>query len=101
MANPPQPAPQAESQPSGDAPHGALPTCSPISKPRRASEPRDRQLRQLKIGLQGTVEYCRDAAGPVADVFTILSVSKSYPDRGHSALVRVYVEAELPGGGGE
>jgi hypothetical protein len=52
----------------------------------------------VKIRLRGTADACRQAAERLAAVFQVLSVSDPYPDRGHSVLVRVYIEAELPAG---
>jgi hypothetical protein len=55
----------------------------------------------MKIRLHGTEDECRRAAEHLAEVLTVLSVSDPYPDRGRSVLVRVYVEAGLPGGGSD
>jgi len=52
----------------------------------------------VKIRLRGTTDVCRQAAERLTAVFRVLSVSDPYPDRGHSVLVRVYIEAELPAG---
>lgn len=50
----------------------------------------------VRIRLRGTTDACCQAAERLAAVFQVLSVSDPYPDRGHSVLVRVYIEAELP-----
>jgi hypothetical protein len=52
----------------------------------------------MKIRLHGTADECRQAAQRLGEIFTVLSVSSPYPDRGRSVLVRVYVEAQLPEG---
>ena len=49
----------------------------------------------VKIRLHGTSEECTAAAERLCQVLTVLSVSEPYPDRGASALVRVYVEARI------
>ncbi len=51
----------------------------------------------MKIRLHGTTGECAVAAPRIAQVITVLSVSESYPERGASVLVRVYLEAR-PGG---
>lgn len=52
----------------------------------------------MKIRLHGTEEECREAVGLLESVLVIQSVSESYPDRGRSVLVRVYIEAIARGG---
>jgi hypothetical protein len=53
----------------------------------------------MRIRLHGTADECRAVAGllrglePAVD---IVSVSEPCRDRGHSVLVRVYVEIRLP-----
>jgi hypothetical protein len=49
----------------------------------------------MKIRLHGTEQECVEAAGRLGQVLGVLSISESYPDRGVSRLVRVYVEARL------
>ncbi len=49
----------------------------------------------MKIRLWGTEDECREAAELLGEILTVLSVSDPRPDRGHSVLVRVYVEATL------
>ncbi len=43
----------------------------------------------------GTPAECEQVARRLAEVFTVVAVSSPYPDRGRSALVRVYVEVRL------
>ena len=52
----------------------------------------------MKIRLHGTEDECRETVELLESVMLLQSVSEPYPDRGRSALVRVYVEA-LPRGG--
>jgi len=49
----------------------------------------------MKIRLHGTSEECAAVAERLCQVLTVVSVSEPYPDRGHSVLVRVYVEARI------
>ena len=49
----------------------------------------------MKIRLHGTEEECREVAGRLAAIVEVLATSASYPDRGASVLVRVYVEARI------
>ena len=49
----------------------------------------------MKIRLHGTGDECREVAERLADIVEVLAVSAPYPDRGASALVRVYVEARI------
>jgi hypothetical protein len=51
----------------------------------------------VKIRLHGTAEQCEKTVELLGEVLLIQSVSESYPDRGRSVLVRVYIEA-LPRG---
>jgi hypothetical protein len=49
----------------------------------------------VKIRLHGTEDECLEVAERLAGVVEVLAVSAPYPDRGTSALVRVYVEARI------
>jgi hypothetical protein len=49
----------------------------------------------VKIRLHGTQRECEDAAGRLGQVLGVLSVSRPYPDRSTSSLVRLYVETRL------
>jgi hypothetical protein len=49
----------------------------------------------VKIHLHGTEDECVTAARRLGQVLGVVSVSRAYPDRGASRLVRVYVEARL------
>ena len=49
----------------------------------------------VKIRLEGTPEECQQAAPRLAEVFEVVSISDPYPNRGHSRLVRVYLEIRL------
>lgn len=49
----------------------------------------------MKIRLEGTAEECQQAAPRLAELFEVVSVSDSYPNRGRSRLVRIYVEVRL------
>jgi hypothetical protein len=51
----------------------------------------------MKIRLHGTEEECREGAERLARVFSVVSVSDPYPDRGRSSLFRVYCEVRLDG----
>ena len=51
----------------------------------------------MKIRLHGTEEECREGAERLARVFSVVSVSEPYPDRGRSSLVRMYCEVRLDG----
>jgi hypothetical protein len=51
----------------------------------------------VKIRLHGTEEECREGAERLARVFSVVSVSAPYPDRGQSSLVRMYCEVRLNG----
>jgi hypothetical protein len=46
----------------------------------------------VKLRLHGTREEVEAAARRLAEVFWVVSISPPYPDRGNSALVRVYIE---------
>lgn len=50
----------------------------------------------MKVRLHGTPTEVQQAAARLKQVFTVLSVSRAYPDRGASSLVRVYVEITAP-----
>jgi hypothetical protein len=50
----------------------------------------------VKIRVHGTEDICREVVEQLGSLFTLLSVSDPYPDRGRSVLVRVYIEAEIP-----
>jgi hypothetical protein len=52
----------------------------------------------MKIRLHGTEPDCRQAIAVLARVLAVTSVSRPYPDRGASVLVRVYVDAAAAGG---
>lgn len=47
----------------------------------------------MKIRLHGTEDECRETAELLESVMLLQSVSEPYPDRGRSALVRVYIKA--------
>ncbi len=49
----------------------------------------------MKIRLVGTLEECLDAQEQLNRVFEIVEISRPYPSRGPSRLVRVYVEVRL------
>jgi hypothetical protein len=49
----------------------------------------------MKIRVNGTESECRAAAERLGQVLGVLSVSRPFPDRGTSRLVRVYIEAQL------
>ena len=49
----------------------------------------------MKIRLVGTLEECLDAQKRLDRVFEIVELSRPYPSRGPSRLVRVYVEVRL------
>jgi hypothetical protein len=49
----------------------------------------------VKLRLHGTPTECEHVARRLAEAFTVVAVSGPYPDRGRSALVRVYVEVRL------
>jgi hypothetical protein len=49
----------------------------------------------LKITLHALSEECAEAVKRLHGIFTVVSVSGQYPDRGKSSLVRVYVEVRL------
>ncbi len=51
----------------------------------------------MKIRLHGTGAECAAAVARLRGVLDVRSVSVPYPDRGDSVLVRVYVDAALPG----
>jgi len=49
----------------------------------------------MTIRLHGTPAECQAAADRLPDVFTVAAVSRAYPDRPPSQLVRVYVQVRL------
>ena len=49
----------------------------------------------MKLRLHGTPAECDQAARRLAEAFDVVAVSGSYPDRGASRLVRVYLELRL------
>jgi hypothetical protein len=49
----------------------------------------------VKIRLHGTEEECREGAARLGRLFSVVSVSEPYADRGQSSLVRVYCEVRL------
>jgi hypothetical protein len=49
----------------------------------------------MKLRLRGTPEEVERATSRLAKVFTVVSVSPTYPDRTPSLLVRVYVDVRL------
>ena len=49
----------------------------------------------MKIRLHGTAKECDQATQLLGETLNIVSVSDPYPDRGHSRLVRIYVEVRL------
>jgi hypothetical protein len=51
----------------------------------------------IKIRLWGLRSECETAAQRIACVLPVVSVSEPRADRGQSSLVRVYIEARLPG----
>ena len=52
----------------------------------------------VRIRLHGTEDECREVVALLESVMLLQSVSDPYPDRGHSVLVRVYIET-IPRGG--
>ena len=52
----------------------------------------------MKLRLPGTAQECEEAAELLGSIMLIQSISRPYPDRGRSVLVRVYIEA-VPRGG--
>ncbi|AEH08771.1 MULTISPECIES: hypothetical protein [Protofrankia] len=50
----------------------------------------------MKIRLHGTEDECRTAAEAIASVLDVVAVSDTYPDRGRSRLVRVYLDIRIP-----
>jgi hypothetical protein len=53
----------------------------------------------VKVRLHGTRAEVAEATRRLAEVLDVVSVSEPYPDRGASALVRVYLEVRLDPGG--
>jgi hypothetical protein len=51
----------------------------------------------VKMRLWGTEEECLEGAERLAKVFSVVSVSEPYADRGRSSLVRMYCEVRLDG----
>jgi hypothetical protein len=51
----------------------------------------------VKIRLEGTKDECSVSAERLARVFSVVSESDPYPDRGKSSLFRVYCEVRLDG----
>ena len=49
----------------------------------------------MRLRAHGTPEECRQVVDKLAGLFHVVSVSKSYPDRGASELVRVYLDIRL------
>jgi hypothetical protein len=49
----------------------------------------------MKFRLHGTSEECAEAVKRLHGIFAVVSVSRQYPDREPSQLVRVYVEVRL------
>lgn len=49
----------------------------------------------MKIRLHGTLSELQESVERLKEVFEVVSVSKTYKDRGESALYRVYVEVRL------
>ena len=49
----------------------------------------------MKIRLHGTADECREVAERLAAIVEVLAISATYPDRGASVLVRVYIEARI------
>jgi hypothetical protein len=49
----------------------------------------------VRLRLHGTPAECEQAARRLAEVFDVVATSGPYPDRGQSALVRVYLELRL------
>jgi hypothetical protein len=54
-------------------------------------------VRIVKIRLWGTEEECQEGAERLARVFSVVSVSEPYEDRGRSTMVRVFCEVRLDG----
>jgi hypothetical protein len=50
----------------------------------------------MKIRIMGTEAEASKAAELIAEVLRVQEISEPYANRGNSALVRVYVTAELP-----
>ena len=51
----------------------------------------------IKIRLEGLPSEVSEAVDRLSGIYTVLSVSDPYHNRGKSAYVRVYVEADLDG----
>jgi hypothetical protein len=49
----------------------------------------------VKLRLHGTLAEVAEATRRLAEAFDVVAVSRPYPDRGHRALVRVYLELRL------
>jgi Protein of unknown function (DUF3970) len=49
----------------------------------------------VKVRLHGTREEVAEATRRLAEAFQVVAVSRPYPDRGRSVLVRVYLELRL------
>jgi hypothetical protein len=49
----------------------------------------------VKLRLHGTPADVAEATRRLAEAFQIVAVSRPYPDRGTSTLVRVYLEVRL------
>ena len=49
----------------------------------------------MKLRVHGTPEECRQGVEALTGMFRVVSVSDAYPDRGASALVRVYLDIRL------
>lgn len=50
----------------------------------------------MRIRLQGTEDECRAAADAIAAVLDVLEISRHYPNRPPSRLVRLYLTAASP-----
>jgi hypothetical protein len=49
----------------------------------------------VKVRLHGTPAEVAEATRRLAEAFDVVAVSRPYPDRGTSVLVRVYLEVRL------
>ncbi|MFC5719852.1 hypothetical protein ACFP1Z_06625 [Streptomyces gamaensis] len=50
----------------------------------------------MRIRLHGTEDECRRAANCITEALDVLDISRPYPDRPPSRLVRVYLTVDLP-----
>ena len=88
----------------GNGPAQALPAVSTPTRGKSREPPGGCSTpggEAMKIRVHGTPEECRAGVEKLFEAFTdpdrIVSVSEPYPDRGASALIRVYLEVRLGG----